>query len=99
MYMDYEPVFPSYINGRANKSAFTQQRQNVNTYSEMPEVPFGASKNHMRQNYTTCQITQGSTRHSGNAKFHDSFPPCKIYRWISKSPPKPQCLSVTQTIS
>lgn len=51
-------------------------------------------KNHMRLGYTTCQITQGSTRRSADAKFQDFFPPCKTLQTGFEISPKttmPEC--------
>lgn len=51
-------------------------------------------KNHMQLGYTTCQITQGSTRCSAGAKFQDFFPPCKTLQTdfeISPKPTMPEC--------
>lgn len=51
-------------------------------------------KNHMRLGYTTCQITQGSTRRSADAKFQDFFPPCKTLQTdfeISSKTTMPEC--------
>lgn len=61
---------------------------------------------HMQLNYTTCQITRGSTRRSADAKFHDFFHPllARLYKQLWKISPEtamPEChanLLLTETL-
>lgn len=83
---------------RVNKRTFTLGLQNVNPYSEMPDVLSGVSKNH--QTTHLVRLHKALLGCSVNAKFHDFFPLfSRLYKHILKSPPEPQCLNVTQTFS